>query len=68
MDVFWKEPLEADNELRKLDNVFLTSHVATQTHTCIQAGFDGIIQAFSEFQEGKIPRFCLNPGYVSNAR
>lgn len=68
LDVFRNEPLEPDSELRKLDNVFLTSHVAGQTHACIRAGFDGIIQAFNEFQEGKIPRFCLNPAYVNHVR
>lgn len=62
--MFEKEPMDADNELRHLDNVFLTPHVATQTHACIRVGFDGIILAFTEFQEGKVPRFCLNPTYV----
>lgn len=67
LDVFQKEPTPADNEIRKLDNVFLTPHIATGTHACLKAGFDGIIEAFSEFQEGKTPRFCLNPSYAQNA-
>jgi D-3-phosphoglycerate dehydrogenase len=68
LDVFQIEPMTADNELRRLDHVFLTPHCATNTHECIRAGFDGIIQAFTEFQSGKVPRFCLNPTYAANAR
>jgi len=68
LDVFKKEPMEADNELRKLDNVFLTPHSATYTYECIQAGFDGIIKTFNEFKEGRVPDFCLNPSYVENIR
>lgn len=68
LDVFRSEPMEADNELRKLDNVFLTAHLATNTHACIKAGFDGIMQAFNEFRAGQVPRFCLNPSYVENVR
>ncbi|MHB1319836.1 MAG: NAD(P)-dependent oxidoreductase, partial [Anaerolineae bacterium] len=67
LDVFAKEPLPVDSELRKLDNVFMTAHLATQTTVCIRAGFDSIIQSLHEFQAGKIPYGCLNPTYVEHA-
>lgn len=66
LDVFAKEPLPVDSELRKLDNVFMTAHLATQTTVCIQAGFDSIIQSLREFQAGKVPYGCLNPNYVEH--
>jgi D-3-phosphoglycerate dehydrogenase len=68
LDVFANEPLPVDSELRELDNVFMTAHLATQTTVCIQAGFDSIIQSLREFQEGTIPFGCLNPGYADNKR
>jgi D-3-phosphoglycerate dehydrogenase len=67
LDVFAKEPLPVDSELRKLDNVFMTGHLATQTTVCIKAGFDSIIQSLREFQEGKVPYGCLNPAYAQSA-
>jgi D-3-phosphoglycerate dehydrogenase len=66
LDVFAKEPLPADSELRKLDNVFMTGHLATQTTVCIQAGFDSIIRSLREFQSGQVPYGCLNPSYVTH--
>ena len=68
LDVFWNEPLEADSPLRALDNVFLTPHVATTTDPCFKAGFDGIIRAFTEFLQGQVPAYCLNPSYVEHVR
>lgn len=68
LDVFSVEPLPVDNELRTLDNVFMTAHLATQTTVCVQAGFDSIIRSLREFQAGQIPYGCLNPSYVDNAR
>lgn len=68
LDVFWNEPLEADSELRQLDNVFMTPHIATNTFECIKAGFNGILLAFNEFIEGKIPQYCVNPSYVDNIK
>ncbi|MGI6366974.1 MAG: phosphoglycerate dehydrogenase [Anaerolineae bacterium] len=66
LDVFAIEPLPPESELRQLDNVFLTGHLATQTTVCIQAGFDSIIRSLREFQAGEIPFGCLNPDYVHN--
>jgi len=66
LDVFAVEPLPVDSELRKLDNVFLTSHMATHTTVCIKAGFDSIIRSLKEFQAGQVPYGCVNPGYVEN--
>ncbi len=68
LDVFAKEPLPVESELRKLDNVFLTGHLATQTTTCIRAGFDSIIRSLQEFQAGQVPFGCLNPTFIENRR
>jgi D-3-phosphoglycerate dehydrogenase len=68
LDVFAKEPLPVDSELRKLDNVFMTAHIATQTSVCIKDGFDSIIQSLRDFQAGNIPSGCLNPTYCAQGR
>jgi len=68
LDVFAVEPLPVDSELRRLDNVFLTAHMATQTTVCIKAGFDSIIRSMREFLAGQVPYGCLNPSYVEHAR
>jgi D-3-phosphoglycerate dehydrogenase / 2-oxoglutarate reductase len=68
LDVFATEPLPVDSELRQLDNVFLTAHLATQTSVCIKDGFDSIIRSLKEFQAGQIPYGCLNPSYAEHRR
>lgn len=64
MDVFEKEPADPTNELFALENVFKTPHIATNTFECVQAGFDGVIKCLKEFENGQVPTFTLNPGYV----
>lgn len=66
LDVFEREPVDPDNELCRMDNVFKTPHIATFTEECIRAGFDGIIKCMKEFMAGQVPEYTLNPGYVNH--
>jgi phosphoglycerate dehydrogenase-like enzyme len=66
LDVFETEPTPADNPLRRLPNVYLTPHAATNNEECIRAGFEGIIKCLKEYESGQVPEFCLNPDYVNH--
>ena len=66
LDVYEKEPADPENELFRLDNVFKTPHIATQTDACAQAGFDGVIRCLKEYMAGEVPAYAINPGYVNH--
>lgn len=60
LDVYSKEPLSHDHELRRLPNVILTSHMAGLTpHTCRRGG-EMLVQDFKRFFEGKEPKNRLS--------
>ena len=65
MDVFEVEPVNPDNPLLYMDNVFKTPHIATNTNSCALAGFDGCIKSLMEYEAGQIPEYSLNPSYVN---
>ena len=60
LDVFTVEPVNPDNPLLKMPNVFATPHVAGAT----EQNYDGIASVVAAnitlFKEGKAPRFCVN--------
>ncbi len=62
LDVYSQEPVDPNNPLLSMQNVFATPHVAGAT---IQ-NYEGIGRIVAEnitaFKEGKIPRFCQNAG------
>lgn len=68
LDVFAQEPIEPNNELLKLDNVFCTPHIATNTHESIFNAYAFINGQLREFMDGKIPKGCLNPSFKDNVK
>ena len=61
LDVFGKEPVEADNPLLKMDNVFLTPHIASSTYESVtEAGVRACDNAIA-FLEGRELPTLLNP-------
>lgn len=46
-----------------LDNVILTPHVAGATHECFDAMMEHAVEMVRDFQNGKDPKWLLNPEY-----
>ena len=64
LDVYAEEPLPATSPLLKLENAFLTPHVAAQTEEALWAMYQKAIDITADFFEGKdIGRDLLNPDY-----
>ena len=53
LDVFSKEPLNADSRLLELPNLILTPHVASQTYESLWNIYKKAIDICSDFYEGK---------------
>ncbi len=68
LDVYETEPADPKNPLFSMENVYKTPHIATYTHTCIRAGFDGVIKCMKEFIAGEIPEFTLNRDYINHVQ
>lgn len=68
MDVFETEPVNPDNPLLYMDNVFKTPHISTNTESCALAGFDGCIKCIREYESGRVPEYSLNPSYVDHLK
>jgi phosphoglycerate dehydrogenase-like enzyme len=63
LDVFEREPLPADSELRSLQNCVFTPHIASYTYeTVAQAAFMAVNSVVDLFA-GRLPRNILNPNY-----
>lgn len=60
LDVFWEEPLGADSEWLKLDNVVLTPHIATSTDESRSRNFAQVAKAIKRVANGEKPEFCVN--------
>ena len=65
LDVFAKEPLEADSKLLTLPNLILTPHVASQTYESLWNIYKKAIDICADFYDGKeLGRGdLLNPDY-----
>jgi len=69
LDVFENEPLEKRSILRKLPNVFLTSHISGSTEEMYEKAGVALVNKVSEFLEGtyegpvvsKVPHQILQP-------
>lgn len=60
LDVYAKEPIEADNPLLKMDNVLLSPHCAAVTTEALdRTSYDGCM-GIVEVLSGKKPQWCLN--------
>jgi phosphoglycerate dehydrogenase-like enzyme len=54
IDVFHKEPIDADDPILKLDNVILTPHSAGQTPEVLDKGVGMAVENVAKFLLGKL--------------
>ncbi len=59
-DVTEKEPIEAENKLITLNNMFITPHIAWASLESRKRLIDGIIANINDFISGKKVRFSIN--------
>lgn len=60
LDVFTTEPIEADSEYLKLDNVTLTTHIAGTTREALTRSPELLMEDIRKFLAGEKPRFIIN--------
>jgi len=60
LDVFWQEPMDADDELLQLPNVFSTPHIATSTVEARFRVFKETAINIKKILKGEIPASCVN--------
>jgi phosphoglycerate dehydrogenase-like enzyme len=61
LDVFYEEPLPADDPLIQLDNVVLTPHWAAGTLDVFRDAGTSNIKAFLRVAQGQLPDHIVNP-------
>lgn len=67
LDVFEKEPIDADNPLLTLDNVILTPHSAGWTDYFAQATAQSVSQTIRSIQNGELPINTVNRTQLSES-
>lgn len=60
LDVFDQEPLPADSQLLKLDNAFLTPHVASNTESATLNSARGAVKMADQVLKGQKPDWAVN--------
>jgi D-3-phosphoglycerate dehydrogenase / 2-oxoglutarate reductase len=65
LDVFWSEPVTADNELLELDNLTVTSHLAGTTIEALYNSVDLLIDAALDFVKNGATHWVINPEVLS---
>jgi D-3-phosphoglycerate dehydrogenase len=60
LDVYEKEPIDKDDEILKMDNLFITAHIGSSTAATRCRMGDDIIDAIIDFFDGKRPKYQLN--------
>jgi len=60
LDVFWDEPVDPEDEILKLPNVFCTPHIATSTVEARERIFRATARAIRKVLNGEIPPNCVN--------
>ncbi|MPW25486.1 hydroxyacid dehydrogenase [Alkalibaculum sp. M08DMB] len=60
LDVFWKEPLELESRLMKLDNVILTPHIAGQRYDVSEGSADILREQMLPFFQESSLKTCIN--------
>jgi phosphoglycerate dehydrogenase-like enzyme len=68
LDVFDPEPIPADSEIRQLDNVFLTPHIAGSNGESRPRFFSLMVDELDRFFHGHQPRYVLNDRTLANRR
>jgi D-3-phosphoglycerate dehydrogenase len=68
LDVFEKEPIEANNPLKTLDNVILTPHSAALTRECVIRLALGAARAIVDVAHGRKPAGTVNPAALMHPR
>lgn len=66
LDVFDPEPIPPDSEIIKLDNVFLTPHIAGVTASGYPRFFTLMVDELERFSQGHDPMFELNSRSMAN--
>ncbi len=66
LDVYEREPFTADNPLRTMDNVVLSSHAAWYSEDALHEMKVKAAQAVADFLQGRTPQSILNPSALSN--
>ena len=61
LDVFEKEPLDPSNPLRRLENVVLTSHIASTTNEAFSRTWKAAIENVLRFLRNERPYWIVNP-------
>ena len=67
LDVFEDEPLPRNNELRKLPNVFLTSHIAALSAEVYDKAAVALVSDVCDYLEDKpVTSMISNPEFLNN--
>ena len=64
VDVYEKEPLADDSELRKLDNVMLTPHIAYCSDEALLARYAFFADNCQKIVDGKVPDMAVNADQI----
>ena len=67
LDVFEKEPIDADDPLLKLDNVIVTPHSVCLTDTCARAIGSSALRSALTVRDGDEPQYIVNKEVLSSA-
>ena len=67
LDVFDREPLNADDPLLELNNVTLTPHVAGVSRAGYEQSAQDIAEDIGRFFETRAPKYIANPGVLRRA-
>ncbi|MDY6844866.1 MAG: NAD(P)-dependent oxidoreductase, partial [Thermodesulfobacteriota bacterium] len=60
LDVFWSEPMELNDEIYSLDNVYMTPHIATSTIETRTRNILEVTRSIKKVALGEKPDYCVN--------
>ena len=66
LDVFDPEPVPVDSEIRAMENVFLSPHIAGTTLNTRRGFFSEMIKELSRFHSGHINLHSFNQRIIAN--